>query len=266
MGPLARGTSGLFDAHAHLTDRRFADLDAVLARARAAGVRAVLTCGEDVASSEEAIRLAERHPMVAVAVGIHPHRATTCDREALARLAALARHASVIAIGEIGLDFSGRSAPRDAQERAFDAQLRLAAELGLPVVVHVRDAGAEVRARLDAVPVAGQVHSYSEGPDEVAEWVRRGSRLSFSGTLTFPRNAHLRAAVRAAPEGRLLFETDAPYLAPQAHRGRRNEPAFVAETIASAARERGVAAADLAESAWRNAVALFGARLAERAA
>lgn len=258
----------MIDAHAHLTDARFAsDLEDVLRRAREAGLRAIVSCAEEVPSSEAVLRLAERDALVVAAVGIHPHRAATCDDAAIARLRELARHPAVVAIGEIGIELSGRSAPLPLQERAFDAQVRLAAELGLPVVVHVRDSGSPVRERLRALPrVRGQIHCYSEGPAEVAEWVRLGFSVSFSGTLTFPRSAHLGAAVRQAPADRLLFETDAPYLAPVPYRGRRNEPAFVLATIEAAARERGEDARELGERAWRNALALFGVRLAASAA
>lgn len=218
----------------------------------------MLSCGDDLASSEAVLRLAEHDPFVVAAVGIHPHRAASCDDTALAHLRELARHPSVIAIGEIGIDLSGRSAPQTLQERAFDAQVRLAAELGLPVVVHVRDSGPLVRARLAQLPrVRGQIHCYSEGPAEVGEWLALGFAVSFSGTLTFPRSERLRAAVRAVPSDRLLFETDAPYLAPVPYRGRRNEPAFVLATIEAAARERGDDAGELAERAWRGALALF---------
>jgi TatD DNase family protein len=234
-----------------------------MARARAAGLRAVLTCGEDVASSEVALRLSRRHREVRVAVGIHPHRSASCDAASLTRLRELATQESVMAIGEIGLDFSGRSAPRDVQERAFDAQVRLAAEIGLPVVVHVRDSGTEVRRRLAALPaVRGQVHCYSEGVNEIPGWLERGFALSFAGTLTYRNASSLREAVRAVPEDRILFETDAPYLAPEPHRGRVNEPAFVRETIAFAARERDADAEALASRAWRNGLELFGPRLA----
>ncbi len=222
----------------------------------------VVTCGDDLASSERAIALAERHALVAVAVGIHPHRATTCDPGALERLRALARHPAVVALGEIGIDLSGRSAPREAQERAFDAQVRLAAELNLPVVVHVRDSGTVVRARLAALPrVRGQIHCYSEGPDEVDEWVARGFHLSFAGTLTFTTGGGLREAVRRVPAERLLFETDAPYLAPGPHRGKRNEPAYIAATVAAAARDRGTSPEELGALTAGNARDLFGARV-----
>jgi TatD DNase family protein len=233
-----------------------------MARARSAGLRAVLTCGDDIAASEAALRISRAHPDVRVAVGIHPHRAQTCDEASVGRLRELARDPAVVAIGEIGLDASGRSAPQAAQERAFDIQVRLAAELDLPVVVHVRESGPAVRDRLSALPsVRGQVHCYSEGVAEIADWLALGFTLSFAGTLTYERSDRLREAVRALPRDRLLFETDAPYLAPVPHRGRRNEPAFVRETIAVAARERDEDPIALGEQAWRNGLALFGRRL-----
>src|SRR6059036_1314360 len=140
----------MLDAHAHLTDPRFSsDLELVLERARAAGVTRILTCGEDLASSKAATALAERHREIRVAVGVHPHRAGTWSEETLAALVALAGHERVVAIGEIGMDLSGRSAPLADQERALRAQLALATLLELPVVLHVRDAGPAVRAIVD---------------------------------------------------------------------------------------------------------------------
>lgn len=252
----------MIDAHAHLTDARFArDLDAVIARAEAAGLERILTCAEDVASSEAAIALADHHPLVRVAVGVHPHRASEWDERTAARLRELASHPGVVGIGEIGIDLSGRSAPRDAQARAFSAQVELAASLDLPVTIHVRDAGDVVRSLLDRLPrVRGHVHCYSEGPDEVESWTRRGLALSFAGTMTYPANAALREAVARVPDDRLLLETDAPYLAPQPKRGERNEPAFVADTFACVAQARGVDVAVLARQVARNAAELFGDR------
>lgn len=251
----------LIDAHAHLTDRRFAeDLDAVLERASAVGVERILVCGEDVASSELALELAGRDPRMRAAVGIHPHRATTCDERALARLRELAGDSRVVAIGEIGIDLSGRSAPPRDQERAFAVQLALAKELDLPVCVHVRDAGDLARAIVDRVGARrGYVHCYSETRADVGAWTDRGFYLSFSGTATYPKNDELRAAAALVPIDRLLVETDAPYLAPQAHRGRRNEPAFVPETYEVVGRARGVQVDELATQVRRNASDLFGA-------
>jgi TatD DNase family protein len=252
----------VIDAHAHLTDRRFAsDLTEVLERARKAGIERVLSAAEDVVSSEEALALAERHDDVRVAVGIHPHRAATWNVHALSRLTELARDQRVVAIGEIGMDFSGRSAPPPVQEAAFRGQLALASLLGLPVVIHVRDAGERVRAILGEGPgVRGMVHCYSEGPEELAAWHGLGLHISFAGTLTYPGSERLRAAAARVPADRLLAETDAPYLAPQNARGRRNEPLYVAATHAALARERGADIGDLATQIGRNAKSLFGER------
>ncbi len=252
----------MIDAHAHLDDPRLRDdLDAALSRAAAAGVVRVLSCGEDVASSERTIAIAARHAAVRVAVGVHPHRAASWDGAAAARLRELSRDGRVVAIGEIGIDLSGRSAPRADQERAFRAQLELARELELPVVVHVRDAGAAARDIADRVPgMRGMIHCYSEGPGEVAEWLRRGFLLSFAGTVTYPRSAALREAAAATPADAILAETDAPYLAPQRRRGGRNEPAFVLETLAALADAQGSAPGVLGAAISANAGRLFGAR------
>jgi len=252
----------VIDAHAHLTDARFReDVAAVIERAAAAGVERVLTCGEDVESSERAVGLARAHPQILrAAVGIHPHRAASCDAPALARLRELAQDPLVVAIGEIGVDLSGRSAPLPEQRAALRAQLALAAEIGLPAVIHLRDAPEELRAALDAGRrrVRGQLHCYSEGPGELAGWVDRGLVPSFAGTVTFARNARLReAALRAEA---LLVETDAPYLAPEPHRGERNEPLRVRDTYELIASVRGVTVERLAEDTRAAARELFGAR------
>lgn len=263
----------MIDAHAHLTDARLAhDVDAVIEHATAAGIERILSCGEDVASSEHAVALASRHPSVRVAVGVHPHRSDQWSDVVARRLRELASEPSVVAIGEIGVDLSGRSAPREAQERAFAAQLELARALDLPVVVHIRDAGAIVREIVDRVPWGtgprpasrasvprGMIHCYSEGPEEVGEWLRRGFLLSFAGTVTYPKNTALRAAAAVTPLDALLAETDAPYLAPQRRRGERNEPAFVLETLAVLAEAHHLAPAPLADRLSANAQRLFGA-------
>ena len=252
----------MIDAHAHLDDQRFRDdLDDVVARASAAGIARILSCAQDVASSEATIAIASRHASVRVAVGIHPHRAAEWSDAAAARLRSLARDPRVVAIGEIGVDLSGRSAPQDAQVRALEGQLRLAREVDLPVVVHVRDAGALAREVVDRVGgVRGMIHCYSEGPAEVGEWSRRGLVLSFAGPVTYPKNASLREAAKLVPPDRLLVETDAPYLSPQAHRGARNEPAFVVSTLAAVAAARGETAEALGAAVESNAAALFGPR------
>jgi len=230
----------------------------VLRRAGDAGITRILTCGEDAPSSTSALAIARRHPEVRVAVGVHPHHAASLDERALAEVRRLAADERVVAIGEIGIDLSGRSAPMAAQERAFLAQLDLAAELDLPVVVHVRDAGPGVRALLAGRSVRGQLHCYSEGPDELAGWRALGLVPSFAGPVTYRANRALREAARATDA--LLVETDAPYLSPEGHRGERNEPAFVAVTYAAIAAERGSDVSALAATTEAVAAELFGRR------
>jgi TatD DNase family protein len=252
----------VIDAHAHLTDPRFAnDLDDVLARAKDAGVARILSCGEDLASSIANVAVAARSPFVRVAVGVHPHRAASWDASVAKGLRDLARDERVVAIGEIGLDLSGRSAPLEAQVRAFEGQLRLSLEVDLPVVVHIRDAGDLAREVIDRVAGArGMIHCFSEGPAEVAGWIARGFALSFAGTITYPKNSTVQDAARLCPSERLLTETDAPYLAPQRHRGRRNEPAYVAETLAAVAAARGEKTNQVEQAVSAAAEALFGPR------
>jgi TatD DNase family protein len=252
----------VIDAHAHLDDRRFSDdLDAVLARAEVAGVERVLSCGGDLASSERSVLIARRYPSVRIAVGVHPHHAESWSDPVSGMLNRLARDEHVVAIGEIGIDLSGRSASQEAQETAFLAQLELARSLDLPVVVHVREAGPLVRALVDRAGGArGMIHCFSEGPDEVDEWMRRGFAVSFAGTLTYPKNDALRLAAARVSADRLLVETDAPYLAPQVRRGSRNEPAFVLETLAAVAVARGEEPDALGRQITENAQKLFGDR------
>ncbi len=230
----------------------------MLARAGAAGVTRILTCGEDVASSRAALAIARAHPEVRVAVGVHPHRAASLDDAAVAALRELASDPRVVAIGEIGIDLSGRSAAQADQERAFLRQLDLAAELDLPVVVHVRDAGPIVRELLAGRVVRGQLHCYSEGPEEIPAWRALGLVPSFAGPVTYRANRALREAARVADA--LLVETDAPYLAPEGHRGQRNEPAFVAVTYAAIAAARGGDVPALAATTAAAARELFGPR------
>lgn len=255
----------MIDAHTHLTDEQFdGDRGAVIARAAAGGITMALTCGEDVANSQSALELARGHNQwLRVAVGIHPHRAGDKGSADLEGLRELARDPLVVAIGEMGIDLSGRSAPLPAQEAAFSGQLALAAELNLPVVIHCRDAGDVVRRLLDeGPPIRGQLHCYSEGPAQVEGWLRRGLWISFAGTVTFPSAVGLREAARVVPADRLLVETDAPYLSPVPLRGRRNEPAHIAATYALLAEVRGESPGELVAKVAASARALFGERWA----
>ena len=253
----------MIDAHAHLDDRRFAaDVDAVIDRALASGIDRILSCGGDVSSSEANVALARRCGSLRAAVGVHPHRAAEWSAETERAIERLSRSPGVVAIGEIGIDLSGRSAPRDRQETAFLAQLALARRLDLPVVVHVRDAGAEARALIDLAGGArGMIHCYSESPADVTAWLERGLYISFAGIATYPGNARLLDAARLVPRDRILVETDAPYLQPQSRRReRRNEPAFVVETLRAIADARGDDPGAFGDQIATNAAALFGPR------
>ncbi|MER3457785.1 MAG: hydrolase TatD [Chloroflexota bacterium] len=249
----------LVDTHCHLDHPRFdADIGAVIARAHEAGVLRMVTIGTGLPSSRAAVALAERYAGVYAAVGVHPHEAKDWDAATLAELEQLARHPKVVAIGEIGLDFYRDWSPRQAQARAFEAQLALAQQLGLPVIIHDREAHEAVLATLRAyAPVRGVLHSFS-GDAQVAEAaLALGLYLGISGSVTFPKADALRQVVALAPLERLLIETDAPYLTPQAHRGRRNEPAYVRYVAEEAAAVKGFPLEVVAAQTTANAEALF---------
>lgn len=251
----------LTDTHCHLDLSPFdADRDEVVARARAAGVGRIIVPGIDLDSSRRAVDLAERYPEVYAAVGVHPRGAAGFDAAALAKLRRLAAEPKVVAIGEIGIDLYWKTVPLVEQQAAFRAQLDLAAELGKPVIVHDRDAHAEVLAGLRArLPPAGAVlHSFS-GDRAVAEAaVPLGLYLGVDGPLTYKKNDELRAVFAAVPLARVLIETDAPYLPPQPRRGKRNEPAYVRYVAEQLAEVRGLTLDQIAEATTANAARLFG--------
>lgn len=227
-------TAPLVDAHCHLNDTQFAsDWEAVAERARAAGVVAMVVAGYDLASSERAVAMAARSPGVWATVGIHPHDAAAAGAGAFRQLRKLCGRAGVVAVGETGLDYHYRHSPPEVQQEALRHHVRLARETGLPLVVHNREADADLLRILreeGAAEVGGMLHCFWSGPDTAAAALELGFYLSLGGPLTFPRNEELRAVVARLPLERLLVETDAPYLAPVPYRGRRNEPAFVVET------------------------------------
>ncbi len=234
----------LFDTHAHLHFPEFAaDLAQVLDRARAAGVRHMVTIGTDVETSRAALALASEHPDISAAVGVHPHHAGEADEAALAEIERLARSSPrVVAIGETGLDFFRDLAPRHAQERAFRWQLGLSRRLGKPVLVHCRDAHAETLAILaeeDVSRTGGIMHCFSGDAAIARRVLDLGLLISIAGPITYPNARALPEVVRLAPADRLVVETDCPFLPPQGHRGKRNEPAYVAITAARVAELRG---------------------------
>jgi len=254
-------TPDLFDTHAHLHFPEFAgDLGAVLARARAAGVRRMVTIGTDVATSRAAVALAAREPDVWAAVGIHPHEAISADDTALVEIERLASDARVVAIGETGLDFFRDLAPREAQARAFRAQLALARRTGKPVLVHCRDAHEETLSLLAAEGArerGGIMHCFSGDLGIARRCLDLGLLISLAGPVTYPKPGALPEVARMIPSDRLVVETDCPYLPPQPYRGKRNEPAYVAITAARVAELRGEPLPDLAARMSENARALF---------
>jgi TatD DNase family protein len=250
----------MIDSHAHLTMFPADERRAVVDRAGEAGVRAILvpaTGRDDLEVVVEMAGLDEgRTPG---AVGFHPHEASTCDAAWKRRVEKLVESPGVVAIGEIGLDYHYDLSPREDQRRVLAWHLGLARERGVPVILHHREAWQDFLAALDAAPgVRGVAHSFTEGADGVAEIARRGLYIGISGMVTFPKGDNIREAARAVPPGRLLLETDSPYLAPVPHRGKRNEPAFVGLVLAEVARLRGVDAADLERETDSAFAELFG--------
>jgi len=253
----------LVDTHCHLADPAFdADREAVLTRARQAGVGHVVAVGENRARSEQAADLARRHSSVSATAGLHPHEASAWNPEVAGWLALALRDPVVVAAGEMGLDYHYDFSPRDRQREAFDAQMAMAADAGRPAVVHARDADEDVVAVLRNHPrTVAILHSFSSGAGLLRAGVALGHYVSWSGMITF-RRWDAESLVREVPADRLLVETDAPYLAPVPHRGHRNEPAYVAETAARLAGVLGLPVEEVVSLTTGNAVRVFGPRLA----
>ncbi len=248
----------MIDSHTHLDLCEPPNAELVAA-AVAAGVTRMLTVSTSAASARAVLAAAEDFPQVYAAIGRHPNESHGFDDADLAELRALAAHERCVAIGETGLDFYREGASRADQARAFSAQIALARETGKPLVIHARAADEETLAKLaaEATGVSVVMHCFSM-PDRLQECLDRGYMISFAGNVTYKSAADLAQAARAVPEGRLLVETDAPYLTPQAVRKQRNQPAFVAYTAAFIAELRGVSLAELGAAVERNAARLFG--------
>ncbi len=244
------------DSHAHL-DACEVPAGAIVARAREAGVSRIVTVGTGIESCRAALAIAEQNDGVYAALGIDPHQAASAEARKVGELRALLEHPKAVAVGESGLDSVRPQASLAEQRRLFDAQLELASELELPIVVHSREASAETAEALE--PFRGRVvlHCFSS-PRLLPAALERGYFVSFAGNVTYPQASDLRDAARAVPAHRLLVETDSPYLAPQPVRGARNEPANVVHTITLLAEELGEDAADLASRTHANAAAAFG--------
>jgi TatD DNase family protein len=251
----------LVDSHAHLDDARYADdREAMIQRAYEAGVRQILTIGNGTGPDDMGcgIPLAEAYDWIYTSVGIHPHDAAKVEERHFDLMERLAAHPKVIAIGETGLDYHYDNSPRDAQRNVFRRQVELARRLELPVIVHTREADADTEAILREVgPSAGVLHCFTSGAPLAKAALELGFLISFSGIATFPKAQELAAIARSVPADRLLIETDCPYLAPVPHRGKRNEPAFIAETARFLAGVRGVSLERISEETSQNFARLF---------
>lgn len=250
----------MIDSHSHIYTPRFdQDREAVIERAVSAGVRQLLQVGCNLGESQEVVALAEKTPGIYASVGVHPHDAVTVTPDILAALEQLTNHPKVIAWGEIGLDFYYDNSPRDIQIAAFEAQIQYPEKLGLPVVIHTRDAEPETLAVLRRYPVSrgGHVHCFTGTLPTAKVMLDLGFHIGFTGIITFKKADDLREVVNMVPLDRLLIETDSPYLAPVPHRGKRNEPAFVVHVAEAIAQVKGVALEEVLRQTTENFYRLY---------
>lgn len=251
----------LIDSHAHLDDPRFdADREAVIQRAWDAGIRRILTIGNGRGPDDMGcgIPIAEAYDWILTSVGVHPHDAAKTEERHFDLMEDLAKHPKVVAIGETGLDYHYDTSPRDVQREVFRRQLRIAKKLDLPVIVHTREADADTeQILLEDAPQRGVLHCFTSSSRLAQVAVKIGFCVSFSGIVTFPKSEHLSEIAKDLPSDRLLVETDCPYLAPVPNRGRRNEPAFVADTTRFVASLRGVEVQEIATTTSANFNRLF---------
>ena len=252
----------LIDHHCHLDFPAFAaDLDAIVDRARVAGVGMLVSISTRIRRFDELRAIAERYPQVFCSIGTHPHYAHEELDVAVDEIVRLAQYAKVVAIGEAGLDYFYDNSPREAQLKGFRNHIAAAQATGLPLVIHARDADADVAATLEAEmakrPFTAVLHCFTGGPELAHRALEIGVYVSFSGILTFKKSDVLREIARSVPLDRLLVETDAPYLAPGKFRGKRNEPAYVVETARELANLKGVSEAHIARATTENFFRLY---------
>lgn len=253
----------IVDSHCHLDfPELYADLDGVIARAKNAGVGCMLTICTSVASIPKVLGIAEKHPEVYAAIGIHPHRVEENGVLPVEQIVSWTEHPKVIGIGETGLDYHYDKSPRDMQRQSFVNHIEAARQTGLPFITHTRNADADTSSILDEMCGDGQanglLHCFSSGRALAEHAVERGLYISFSGILTFRNSQDIRDTAKIMPEDRLLVETDAPFLAPVPKRGKTCEPAFTAYTAGVLAEARGVDAAEVGEVTTDNFFRLFG--------
>ncbi len=250
-----------FDSHAHLDDRKYnQDRHQTLIRARENGVSLIINVGCNIPSSRRSVSLAGKYDFIFAAVGIHPHDAAEAGENYLEELRRLAVNPKVVAIGEMGLDYYRNLSPREIQQEMFRQQIRLAINLGKPIIVHDRDAHGDIMNILkeeSAVTAGGVLHCFSGSLEMAKECVKMGFYISIAGPVTFHNANKLQHIAVEIPLDRLLIETDAPYLTPEPHRGKRNEPAYVVHTGTRIAELRGIPVQELAAVTADNAKRLF---------
>jgi TatD DNase family protein len=255
--------TSVIDTHCHLADAKFRDdVEDVIARASAAGVAQMISVGAigSIEKDRLTVEIAERHQNVFAVVGVHPHDAKDCTPDRIAQLRDLAASKKVVAIGESGLDFHYMHSPPDAQEASLRAHLALASELDLPIVIHCREAEGrliEVVRETGIPPRGGVIHCFTGDSNAAREFLALGFCISFSGIITFKNSAPIREAAAIVPDDRVMVETDSPYLAPEPHRGKRNEPAYVTRTLEMLANLRRVDAFTLGTQIVANAARMF---------
>lgn len=250
----------LFDSHCHLTDERFRDdIDAVIANALEAGVRRMVSISSSPDDAEAALDIAQRYDNVWATAGVHPHAVAEVGRDAMSRVADLADEDRIVAIGETGLDYYYDNAPRPQQRQALRRHAELAVDLALPLIVHCREADADMIALIRELEgeAFGVLHCFDGTVELLEAGIEAGWMISFSGLVTF-KNYEGDGLVRDVPPDQLLIETDSPYLAPVPNRGKRNEPAFVKHVAETLARFRGETPEDVAATTFRNATRFYG--------
>ena len=262
----------LIDSHAHIDFPQFAeDRDAMLARARAAGVTTLLAIGSGPGPEklDAAIPFAEQHDWIYATVGTHPHEAKDLMPAHLEQLANLANHPRVIAYGEIGLDYFYDHSPRDVQQRVFREQMELAAKAKLPIIIHCRDAWADCMEMLEqhwrGTGLGGILHCFTSTLEDARRGLDMGFQISFAGNSTYPKAQNLRDVAKDLPLENLLIETDSPFLAPQPYRGKRNEPAYVGEVAKAIGSVRNLATEQIALATAENFRRFFGLSASEPA-
>lgn len=264
----------LVDSHAHLEMPQFdADREAMLARARAAGVATILAIGSGIGpgSLDCAIQIARKHNWIRATIGIHPHEAKLAEEKDLIELQQLAKDPAVIAWGEIGLDYFYDHSPRDVQQRVFIQQMEMARAVKLPIIIHCRpsenseDAWQDclrlIREQWGSSGLGGVLHCFTGSLAHMRAALEMGFMISFAGNVTFPKAQNIRDAAKEVPLDRMLIETDSPFLAPVPHRGKRNEPAFVADVCSKVAEVRGLDPAQVADATTNNFSSFFNSAI-----